>query len=242
MIEAVTFDYWGTLYYESPDADEREARRVEYARSFLMGLGHDVSAEVLRVGQEVLGRQMAHHRLSTHRGLNAEDTGSMLAEIVGVRLAGGEARRLGELLSAAGREMPPTLAAGAADVLRALHGRVKLAVISDTGVTLSHDMYAVMEADGIAGLFDHFTFSDQTGTTKPEQRQFSHTLYRLGCPPSAAVHVGDFESADIAGAKAIGMRAIRIRNHWDDPATTADAAVETISEVLPVLQAWGLAV
>jgi len=38
------------------------------------------------------------------------------------------------------------------------------------------------------------------------------------------------------------LRAIRIRNHWDDPATTADAAVDSISAVLPVLQAWGLAV
>jgi len=241
LIEAVTFDYWGTLYYESPDAHEREARRIEYAHSFLMGLGHEVTVQGLRIGQEVFGRQMAHHRLQTHRGLDAEDIGAMLAETVGVRLAPADARRLGELLSAAGREIPPILAAGAVDVLRALYGRVKLAVISDTGVTLSHDMYAVMEADGIAGLFDHFTFSDQTGTTKPEHRQFSHTLYRLDCPPSAAVHVGDYEPADIAGAQAVGMRAIRIRNHWDDPATAADAAVDTISEVLPVLQGWGLA-
>ena len=242
MIEAVTFDYWGTLYYESPDAEEREARRIEYAHSFLMGLGHDVSVESLRIGQELFGRQMTHHRLETHRGLKAEDTGSMMAETVGVRLSEDDARGLGELLSSAGREMPPTLADGAAEVLASLRGRVKLAIISDTGVTLSHDMYAVMEADCIAELFDHFTFSDQTGTTKPEQRQFSHTLYRLDCEPAAAVHVGDFESADIAGAQGIGMRAIRIRNGWDAPATKADAAVDRVSEVLPVLREWGVAV
>ncbi|KKL49598.1 hypothetical protein LCGC14_2313900, partial [marine sediment metagenome] len=119
---------------------------------------------------------------------------------------------------------------------------VKLGLICDTGITLGHDLYGIMEADGLAQLFDHFTFSDQTGTTKPELRQFSHTLYRLDCPPESAVHVGDLEATDIAGAKQAGMRAVRIVHPDADPATAADATIRDIAEVLPVLRRWGVQV
>ena len=149
---------------------------------------------------------------------------------------------LGELLSAAARETPPRPAPGAMEVVQALYGKVKLGLICDTGITLGHDLYGIMEADGLAQLFDHFTFSDQTGTTKPELRQFSHALYRLDCPPESAVHVGDLEATDIAGAKQAGMRAVRIVHPDADPATAADATIRDIAEVLPVLRRWGVQV
>ena len=98
-----------------------------------------------------------------------------------------------------------------------------------------------MEADGLARLFDHFTFSNQTGTTKPEARQFHHTLYRLGCRPEEAVHVGDLEPTDIAGARAVGMRTVRILNEQGEPATAADSAVDGIDQVPGVLRGWGVA-
>ena len=121
-----------------------------------------------------------------------------------------------------------------------LSPRVKLAMISDSGLTLGADMYAIMEADGIVGLFDHFTFSDQTGTTKPMLRQFNHTLHRLGVSAEQAVHVGDLERTDVGGAHSAGMRAIRILHSWEDAQTAADASVNRLGEVLDVLRQWGV--
>ena len=239
MIRAVTFDFWGTTYVEGPAAGRRRELRVQYARGFFLGMGAQVAKRQLEYGLEIVARQIDHARHARHAGLDAVETGRLLAEAVGLRLRRPEARRLGELLSLAGREAPPVPAPGAREVLQSLHGTLRLGLISDTGMTLGHDLYAVMEADGIAQLFDHFTFSDQTGTTKPEVRQFHHTLYRLGCEPQEAVHVGDLESTDVVGAKQAGMRAIRILHPRQDHATAADATVEAIDQVLEVLRRWG---
>lgn len=243
MIRAVTFDFWGTLYDPvGPIEGRRGAMRAEYAAGFFLGMGADVKGRRLEYAFEIVARNIEHFLFVRHVGLGAEEIGRRLAEVLALRLEAPEAKRLGELISSATREEPPALIGGAREVLAALHGRARLGLICDTGFTLGHDLYAVMEADGVGRLFDHFTFSNQTGTTKPEARQFYHTLHRLGCTPAEAVHVGDLEPTDIAGAKAVGMRAIRVVRPGDDAATDADAAVESLGEVPAVLRGWGLGV
>ena len=240
MIRAVTFDFWGTLYTEGDARQRRSDLRAEYARNFLLGLGHEVTAQQINYAFEIIWNELHHEYRTNHVGYAAEDTGRGLARSVGIQLETGDAVRLGELISAAGRDAPPVPLPGAKNVVAALAGKVRLGLISDTGYTLGHDLYAVMEADGIAQLIEHFTFSNQTGTTKPEVRQFHHTLHRLGCRPDQAVHVGDLEPTDITGAKAAGMRAVRIVHDGEDPATAADAAVTDIGDVLKVLLEWGV--
>ncbi len=242
MIRAVTFDFWGTLYgFGDAPERRREGRRRDYAHSFLTALGAQVTPRQLEYALDLLLHEIDHLRKTSHAALSGEEIGLRLARTVGVRLEGEDAERLGELLSTAGREEPPVPLPGARQALETLRGKVKLGLISDTGFTLGHDLYAVMEADGLAQLMDGFTFSNQTGTTKPELRQFFHTLHRLDVRPDQAVHVGDLESTDVAGAKAAGMRAIRIVREGDDPATAADAAVRDVAETPGVLRRWGLA-
>ncbi len=241
MIRAVTFDFWGTLYTEGPPAERRRLLRYEYAKDFFIGIGADVSRRQLEYAFEIVYHDVEHFRMVEHAGLSGEDIGQRLGRTVGVRLGAAEALRLGELISSATREAPPVPVGGAREVLQSLRGKVKLGLISDTGFTLGHDLYAVMEADGVAQLLDAFTFSNQTQTTKPEVRQFHHTLHQLRCSPEQGVHVGDLEPTDVAGAKAAGMRAIRMVGAGADPATAADAAIEDIAEVPGVLRGWGLA-
>lgn len=238
MIGAVTFDFWGTLYREGADRRRRMELREQYALDFLAAQGRQVNASQLGYAFEVLFREMDHLWRIQHAGVKAEELGFRLARAAGALLEPPAAVRLGELMSCVVREAPPTPAEGALDILRHLHGRVRLGLICDTGITLGADLYAVMEADGVAQLLDHFTFSDQTGTTKPELRQFTHTLLRLNCPPEQAVHVGDTEQSDIAGAKAAGMRAIRILHDGHDPTTAADASARSLPGVLTTLRRW----
>ncbi len=239
MIRAVTLDFWETAYTEGPARDRRRALRREYAKGFFLGMGVRVTERQVAYAFEILWHDIEHYRVARQVSFGAEEIGRRLGRVVGVQLDAEQAVRLGELISSAGREEPPVPAEGTRQLLEALHGRVKLGLISDTGITLGHDLYAVMEADGLTRYFDHFTFSDQTGTTKPEVRQFHHTLYRLGCEPQEAVHVGDLESTDVVGAKQAGMRAIRILHPRQDHATAADATVDAIDQVLEVLRRWG---
>ena len=241
MIGAVTFDFWGTLYVEGSAVHHRKQLRQDYALGFFMGAGAHVSPSQLKYAFEILFHDVERMRMISHAGVPAEEMGQRLARIVGVELSSQDGRRLGEVMSSAACEAPPVPAPGAVEVLQALHGKVRIGLISDTGITQGRDLFRVMEADGVARLIDHFTFSDETGTTKPEVRQFHYTLHRLGVPPERAVHVGDLEDSDIVGARQAGMRAIRLVRPESDPTTAADAAVATIADVLNVLGQWGLA-
>lgn len=242
MIRAVTFDYWQTLYAETQEVQQRRMDLMAtYAHEFFMGRGREAQPRQLRLALGVLAREVGAERDNHQAGVPVDELGQRLGRIVGIALDAAEGRKLGELISWSMREEPPALVEGAREALEALHGRAKLAVISDTGIMVGADHYAVMEADGVVGLFEQFTFSDQTGTTKPLARQFLHTLHRLGCRAEEAVHVGDLERTDVLGAKGVGMRAIRILWPGNDPTTVADAAVERIAEVPGVLERWGLA-
>jgi RimJ/RimL family protein N-acetyltransferase len=74
------------------------------------------------------------------------------------------------------------------------------------------------------------------GVSKPHTRIFQLTLDRLGAQPHEAVHVGDLTHSDIAGAKAIGMYAVRLTANYDDAnrSVEADAVVNSYAE----FEAW----
>jgi FMN phosphatase YigB (HAD superfamily) len=41
--------------------------------------------------------------------------------------------------------------------------------------------------------------------------------------PERALHVGDLRHTDVAGARSLAMRSVRIRARYDDTSTLADA-------------------
>jgi 2-haloacid dehalogenase/putative hydrolase of the HAD superfamily len=75
---------------------------------------------------------------------------------------------------------------------------------------------------------------------KPEPRVFKEALSMMGLPPERVVHVGDDVTADIAGAKGHGMRAIWFNTgFWREArADTADAEIADHNELPPILRRW----
>ena len=106
--------------------------------------------------------------------------------------------------------VPPPLLPGAADAIRSLSTRYKLAIVSDTGFASGRAQNKLLAQDG---LLDHFTstvYSVDVGHAKPRPEPFRRALEELGVDADEAIHVGDIERTDIAGALAVGMRAIRL--------------------------------
>ena len=70
-----------------------------------------------------------------------------------------------------------------------------------------------LRALGLGNRFETIVFSDELGREhrKPDPRPFKVALAQLGAEPTDAVFVGDRPEKDIAGAQALGMRAIRVR-------------------------------
>jgi putative hydrolase of the HAD superfamily len=124
------------------------------------------------------------------------------------------ARRIEESGADANLQLQP----GAAEVIPALAGAgIKLGLISDTGLTPGRVLLGFLERDGLLPYFSSLTFSDETGFPKPDPRMFHRTLAPLGVRPAEAAHVGDTPRTDIAGAQAVGMRAIRFAAAQDTP-------------------------
>ena len=140
----------------------------------------------------------------------------------------------------------PGLLPGVADVLPLLAKTYRIALISDTAMSPGSVLRSVLERHGVAGYFDAMVFSDETGVSKPHPLAFETALSRLGVDVAHAVHIGDIERTDIAGAKAFGMRAIlfrgdetgRYHNEQDTDETAADAIAHSWHEVKTLLDRW----
>lgn len=75
-----------------------------------------------------------------------------------------------------------------------------------------HIQRAKLRALGLRDVFDVVVYSDELGREhrKPSPVPFRQALSALGVPPEHAVHIGDRPGKDVAGARAAGMRAIRV--------------------------------
>ena len=105
---------------------------------------------------------------------------------------------------------PPPLLPGAAEGIRALASRFKLAIVSDTGFASGRAQDRLLEQDGLLGHFTATIYSMDVGHSKPRPEPFQRALEALGASPHETIHIGDIERTDIAGALAVGMRAVRI--------------------------------
>jgi putative hydrolase of the HAD superfamily len=99
-------------------------------------------------------------------------------------------------------------------------------------------MRAQLDYIGLLPLVDSAVFSSEVGWRKPAPQIFAAALDALNAEPATTVMVGDTVVADIDGAHAAGMRAIRLREHRDDPDPEqhADAVLDRLTD-LPALLA-----
>jgi FMN phosphatase YigB (HAD superfamily) len=91
----------------------------------------------------------------------------------------------------------------------------------------------VLDRLGLIPYLSVLSFSDEVGLRKPHPEIFLRTLSALGVAPAEAAHVGDDVTTDVAGARAVGMRAIHLC-HPGSVSQNSDRA-ETIPDlkVLP---------
>ena len=77
-------------------------------------------------------------------------------------------------------------------------------------------------------------------TVKPHAAAFRAVLDALDVTdPAAVVFVGDRPHDDIFGAKQMGMRAVLLPNeHVPAYAVEPDATIQTLAQVLPLVDAW----
>jgi putative hydrolase of the HAD superfamily len=108
---------------------------------------------------------------------------------------------------------------GAIDGLRQLaRTGVSLGLVSNSDGTVAEQMVAakvcqVGEGEGVPVVI--VIDSAVVGIEKPDPRIFALALDALGTPPDRTVHVGDAFFADVAGARAAGVRPLHLDPYRD---------------------------
>lgn len=92
---------------------------------------------------------------------------------------------------------------GAKKLLTLLHGKAKLAIITN-GFTALQQIR--LERTGLGEFFEHIIISEQVGAAKPSAKIFDYAMEQLGNPKKSQVlMVGDTLSSDILGGKHYGL-------------------------------------
>jgi len=235
MLHALTFDFWGTLYQNASGQDER-LRLLEEA---LARHGQPRPWTALEAAY--------HHALSVWDRVWREEHRSITIEHwLHEALTFLEADLPEDTLVGLGKSIEevyldgdkPRPVPGVTEVLPRLARRYRLGLISDTGLTPGRVLREILRRDGLLPCFCTLTFSDETGAAKPEPEQFLRKLAVMEARPEEAVHIGDLPETDLAGARAVGMRAILFLgvSNRQDGRWLADGVFEEYGELEALLR------
>jgi putative hydrolase of the HAD superfamily len=103
-------------------------------------------------------------------------------------------------------------------VLQKLHGKYKLGIVSNFAIP--ECVYNLLEKFDLKKFFDAVLVSGAINRRKPCPQIFTKALEALNVSASEVVFVGDTPSLDVAGPKAVGIKAVLIerrRSATDTP-------------------------
>jgi putative hydrolase of the HAD superfamily len=237
LIQAITFDFWNTLF-EARSGAELRVRRIQRV---LSRAGYrDVSDSNV---QQAIGHAWQEwNRVWEQECLTfgAEHWVSLILAHLNIRLPPSDRADLVQGMATSGIDVAPPLVDGVALILPQLNGRYRLGVICDTGLSPGWMLRQHLENHDILQYFSHLTFSDEIGVSKPHPDAFLTTLTHLDVSPDRSVHIGDFPRTDIAGALNVGMRAIRFSgvHDWHHDTIRANAEIASYADLEPLLHSW----
>ena len=125
----------------------------------------------------------------------------------------------------------------AVQVLSALSSRYRIGIIANQ----SAGTEARLERWGLLRFISLVIASAEVGLTKPDPAIFKLAMRRAGAPAEEMVMVGDRIDNDIAPAKSLGWKTIRIKQGLSEdqvpmcPAQEPDFEVRRLDEILQVL-------
>lgn len=225
-MKAVTFDFWNTLIHA--DSGGIGSRRLTAWLGLLAGEGFALDGDVVRSALHHGGQRFEDSWKQNRYYGAAEAVEDILAHL-GIEVSVEVEEQLLASITDPDPAHDPQPAPHVGDALEGLRSAgVRIGIICDVGLTPSRTLRRYLEGHGLLGYFDHWSFSDEVGTFKPDPAIFDHALTGLGgIDPTDAAHVGDLRRTDIAGAKQQGIFAVRYAGIYDDPGA-ADEGTDVI--------------
>ncbi|MBW2384807.1 MAG: AAA family ATPase, partial [Deltaproteobacteria bacterium] len=218
----VSFDCWSTLLGEE-DWPWAHALRVTALRDAAREAGCEVPHEI---AERAFNTAWQRHMALWEEGMvsgSAEVAAWGLAEL-GLDDSHPALEHLVRRFEEASHTSHVVALDGAEALLSALDtAGIPSVLVCDTGLTPGRVVRQLLDRLGLLRYLRVQAFSDEVGAPKPDARAFLAAIGPLGVDPKHVLHVGDLKRTDVAGARALGMRTVRIRARHDDATQMDDA-------------------
>ena len=243
-IQAVTFDLWDTIIVDDSDEPKRAAKgllskyltRRELVWKFLEKhepIGKELVDASYTATDAAFRKVWYDHNVTWQ----VEERLDIVLQGLGRTLPPEEMAELVRLHEEMELEVQPDLAPGIVEAIKALHGKYKLGVISDTIFSSGVVLRKLLEANDIEQYFDVFIFSDEMGYSKPDPRAFTAAAKGLGVNINQIAHIGDRDTKDIKGPQGLGAKGIytTVVNDRASSKTSADAICREYANLVEVV-------
>ncbi len=207
-IKVITIDFWNTLF-DSSNGKLRNTYRQEALLKEIARLGKTVDMSDLKDAMQASWEFFDHIWKNDMRTPSPYETVEFFWDYLQIPP---DQRALDTIVDAFENciiKYPPSIIKGVRKSMKKLSKIYQLAIVSDTGFSPGSILRELLYKEEIFDYFSAFSFSDETGVSKPHEKAFSTVLDKLKCKPENALHIGDIEETDIKGAKNIGMKAIK---------------------------------
>jgi putative hydrolase of the HAD superfamily len=244
MIRLVTLDFWQTLFADTQGSSSRaHALRLDGVGVALAETGRVYGSGELAAADARAGERFAAI-WQEHRDIAPEEQVRMFLDALDPALPRALDPEALERVVRAYQEPtlrhPPVITAGAVEAVRELRARgVRLGLVSNTGRTPGRVLRRLLEDAGLLPSLDIVVFSDEARVRKPAAAIFRRVLDEAQVPPGRAVHVGDDATADVAGARGVGMRAIHFLPNAAIEEAPADAVLRRFADLPGVVAGLG---
>lgn len=244
MHKVITIDFWNTLY-DSSNGKERAEARQKVIYNEIHRLGYSLNEQNISSAFKSMWNYFNSTWKTQERTPPLEELSNFFWNVLEISPDEQAEKALIEESKFGILKHPPKPMPGVKTALEELAREYSLAIISDTAFSPGSVLKEIIEKDELLEYFSAFSFSDETGVSKPHQMAYSKALEKFAVFPHECVHVGDIERTDIIGAKNYGMKAIRfegdpnpIVNDGQSNETRADAQVYSWQEVVAVINSW----
>ncbi|MCK5742882.1 MAG: HAD family hydrolase [Chlorobi bacterium] len=207
-IKVITIDFWNTIFDYSGSEIRNEYRKSELVTK-AAEFGKKVSNEEFDQSMEAAWKHFYEIWHGEQRTPQPIESLNFLWKFLGLPEDKDASESLVESFGNSILKFPPAILPGVKDALEELSVDYKLGIVSDTGFSGGNILRELKKRAGILDLFVAFSYSDETGVSKPHPKAFKTIIDKYNCAPKNAIHIGDIEQTDVNGAVDLGMQSIR---------------------------------
>jgi putative hydrolase of the HAD superfamily len=214
MTQAVSFDFWNTLYADGAE-DQRRILRKEFFADLMAEYGEFEPADIekaISAGSNLFLENWINHS----RTPTAAERIRFMAKSLEINLKELHVQAATEYFGRMIFDIPPREIDFVKILIPELAKNYPLGIISDTGYITGEYIRKFLKKENLIKYFSSFVFSDENEHSKPHESVFRETAKKLGVEIKDMMHIGDLERTDVTGANNAGCISVKFTGVHND--------------------------